>query len=202
MAFATKIGNYLRAYEAHNQFELPCLDELVNALSVTTFSDIMINYNNITYRKLWVEPLMNVFNEEVLKRALEATFLISVCWIDNNPEGAIQIGYSEKYQAISPLNLPLFENTYKYSLIGSENLSKDNVQRIIRIILRENVGLELGFNNEILSIYNSQDPIEKIVFSNEKPVSTTRPRLHFLGDFALMVKILKNFRTNIGIIDY
>ncbi len=133
--FGTLLGEYLSVYEFHTESEFELLDRLRDQIGVTTFGEIIDQYNKLTLQKLWVPPVVSTFHDELLNRLNGTTFMISTSW--TRPEVthvSVQIGYDDGYLVLNEFGVPITEGeAQSFSLLNDSFTPADEkiVQRII-----------------------------------------------------------------------
>ena len=217
MSLGLILGDYLVAYEGHTENELELHVQLQSQIENSTMSELITQYNKLTVQKLWYQTVVDIFNDEFLRRAKESTFMISTTW-DVDPQTQvvtkapsvvhIQIGYEDSYLVLSPNGYPIpnTDSTIKSFSLLNESFTSEEETNIQGIILKGNVEVILQFQNgnyEIQSIGNSKDSLERVIIA---PLGQQSPRVPVRimdsDEFGLIRRALNGIRNGFTVIDY
>jgi len=226
-SFASILGDYLVAYEGHTEDELDLLFEVERWIPWVTLSELINEYNKLTVQKLWAPPLVSVFNDELLGRTEDTSFLLSVTWRTKpSPNPAIlpvttigefeigpvygQIGYDDSYFVLGPDQMPISaKDPDQYSFfVSNETFYNNKVEDIQRMFLKDVTAVLSieSYGIRIQKIYTTDDPLQHVTISepSEADTITTQVRIIALDEFGIIRAALQGIRDNFksGTIDY
>ena len=203
------VTNYLNVWESHSELHGIKLQQLIRIINSATLGEITTEYNALSQQHLWVDPLINVFHDELLQRVMtEATFAISTAWktIDEwlqDPFIYIRIGFEDFYLITGSDGsiIPVGDTSINTFAITNESLSEEKIEKTLKLLIdREIVATIQMVNNSIVitSIENKDDPIERVSFYEEIPNATTikiTTPIYEIDDFNLIRRMLDGLRN-------
>ena len=204
MNFGSILGDYLVAYEAHSWNELELHDRLQTQISNSTLGEIIEEYNKLTVMKLWYPPVVSIFHDELLSRAMDSTFMISTSYVNDNdyPVVQIQIGYEDSYYVLDSDDVPIRVSDLgrkSYSLLN-DSFTDQEEKQVQRILLRHNVMVDLGSHREILKVYSQEDHIEQVTVSKLEPIFSVVAKIIEMDDYGLIRRALDGIRNVMEVI--
>src|SRR5579875_643631 len=118
------ILKYLSSWDSHNSMEGNNLADLTETLKQATLNEICDEYNKITVLKLWNDPLLYTFYNELIERSESLNFTI-FAYQKKNPNIYCLISFQDQ-------SLQSGEN---FEVINSNELSSNIKILIIKLIL-------------------------------------------------------------------
>lgn len=171
------VSNYINSWEGHTDSEGYDLKAVEEKLKVATLGEINTEYNSISQQDLWVEPLVDLFYNEILDRLMtETTFSLSVSWRSiQKPFVSVYLGFEDVYPVLDPDGslIRLDDRTISSFTLMNDSFSDEMRERIIRILLKENIltviQVEYAYNGriQIMGLESSENPPERIYFADE-----------------------------------
>jgi hypothetical protein len=178
-SLSSAIESYISAAEKYTDNESGFIGVVAEYLSNATFDEVLTEYNRLTAQKLWYSELQSVFNDELLKRLDESTFMISFSWsrvpdqsdeslqeFIAHPWAIIQMGYEDTYTVFTHNFHPIkMDDSERASFsLTNRSFTNDETQTVRRIILSGKIGINVVYNHqsnhiEVERIYKTDDPM-------------------------------------------
>jgi len=199
MSLSKAVGNYLSAWEGHTQLEAVRLQQVDDLISRATLSEINSIFNVLSQQNLWVEPLIDLFYNELLGRAMDATFAISGLWLDNDKLSVyIYIGFRDSYPLVTPIFTP----------ITNETLGEERAKTVLRLLIRGELAVLVQVSGDLVRVISAEskyDPLDRITFMEEIPGWTSFKldlETEEADGFGLIRKMLAELRNRtFGVVD-
>lgn len=209
MAFSKVVGDYLNVWEGHSQIHGIKLQTLVRVIQGATLDEINTEYNVLSRQNLWVEPLIDVFYDELLRRIMTAaTFVISTSWTSindwlNYPFIYIRVGFEDAYALTNSDGtlITIDDDTTNVFAVTNDSFSDKVADNILRLLInKEIVTTAQIVNNSVVitSIENKNDPTEKISLSKEVSGNQTikeQATIYELDEFNIIRRMLDGLRN-------
>lgn len=209
MFFSQAVGDYLDSWEGHNELHGLKLQELAKMIEHTTLDELNTEYNVLSRQNLWVNPLIDLFYTELLRRIIiEGTFAISTSWTSieewmKYPFVYIRVGFEDAYVLTnSDGTLITADDTFTDTFaVTTDSFPEKTVDNILRLLINREIVATAQILNDsisIIAIENRNDPNEKIVFAEEMPGSNimkVRATIYELADFNLIRQMLDGLRS-------
>ncbi|MEM3857876.1 MAG: hypothetical protein QW478_00575 [Candidatus Micrarchaeaceae archaeon] len=184
------ILKYLSSWNSHNSMEGNNLADLTEILKQATLNDICDEYNKITVLKLWNDPLLYTFYNELIERAEGLNFTIFTSW-KKNPNVYCLISFQDQ-------SLKSGEN---FEAINSDELTTDVRRLIIKLILLTNeITVNLNIDEKqikICSLESKEDKSRKVVIKNCKSNFKTDLIINYDFDVILIKSLITSLKNRI-----
>lgn len=147
MSLSQAVIDYAAAYEGHSSYEGTAFVKLRNLLRKTTLSEIITENNALTEQRLWSEPMMDLFYDELLYRLLtETTFALTTSWesLDsylNDPFVVAWVGFEESYPMVDPNGslIGVEDDRYNTFTLMNASFTTPMQELIIKMLLSESI---------------------------------------------------------------
>ena len=194
MSLAHIVARYLVSFDAHDEDEGTSLNMVIDTLAKTPLSELNIEYNALSQQKLWNDPLLDAFYDELLSRLMEeTTFSISTSWLSiqqwlQKPFVNLQLGIEDMYPIFDPQGNYIKStdtNTYSFSLLN-DAFNDEDEEIVLRILLDpiQTATVEVKDTIRIIGIGSTQlapSTGGKVI---EAPVTT-----HESGEYRLLKRL-------------
>lgn len=182
--FSALVGNYIGEWEGHTQMEGNLYLQLKDMIKEVTIDEINTVYNLLTQQKLWNQPLIDLFYNELLDRILlNTSFALRVM---DNFNASVEVNFED--------DLVLLADEY----MVVDNMLSDKIRdTIIRMLLDGDISLIINES----AIVGAQSSERKITWG-ENEIATMFPVINRSEDWLLITGMYNGVKSGIpGILD-
>jgi len=206
MSLARVLANYLRDYENNQEHSTDQLSLLRVTISLATLSEIVTEFNKLSHFKLWFPPVVIIFQEELLARANQATFMFSTSWTNietYSPFVDLQVGYQDEYVIPDENGSPISSEDWSIYSLVNDNLVSIDQEKIIRMILTGPIIADIIQTEDqisIGSISSEEDPVQTLTFNSQTGIKV-KVKITYLDDFNVIKTALDSLKSNYQLIE-
>ena len=201
MRFSESVSNYFLTWEWSDMSGV-ATNNLQRSFKEATASEIITQYNLLSYRSLWTDTLSEIFYNNVLERLMSSTFSIFFAYNDFeawtiSPVAFVNIGYNTEYHEINNDGTeiaPVDAETTVVSVL-STSLDERIAREVKRMILSGDI-LTIVREGKVLGVESKSDPNYSILFGESSDGMRVETEIQDDGEFNTLNIILENLVNN------